>query len=235
MRLLVTLFCLLPLWLSAQETLSLYKNELGLDPVMWAINRRGPALIWKHALGPGQAANWHKRTALRLMGAYYHESLNSTFTQLPRIQGDSLFQEINTNGLKRHALLFAGLERQLSRKHWRLYYGFELGYWYWRATSDQVSQVSILSTGAIFSTKISDGETRNSGGRLGLFGGAQYFLNSRWSVGLELNLQTGLDFSRTRTRKNGQWGSDNTNTVFTVDSRQAPLVYLSWHFGAGKE
>ena len=234
MRPLITLFFLLPLWLSAQETLSLYKNEIGLDPVMWAVNRRGPGLVWKHAFWPGQTGNWHKRTVLRLTGAYFHETLNSTALQLPRIQGDSITQLLNTNGLKRHTLLFAGIERQFSRKSWRLYYGFDIGYRYWLASFDKVNLVTSISTGAVFSSVDSDSETRSSGGRLGLFGGAQYFFASAWSVGIELNMNAGIDYSSTRSRSMGVWGSAYNHMVFTVDSRQVPLVYLSWHFGKGE-
>ncbi|MBL7775011.1 MAG: hypothetical protein JNK89_03365 [Saprospiraceae bacterium] len=199
---------------------------------MLLTNKLGPGLVWKQALGPGQSANWHQRWAFRLSGAWYREGLNAE--QISFEKGDSLYQFLHFDGDKRHSQLFTGFERQYSKKRWRLYYGPEMGYWHWKATAKKEFRVVDKNTAGLIEFSSSESETRNHGLRLGLFGGAQFFFSGSWSIGAELNVQTGLDFSSTRNGTNGTLGDPYENTVYTVDARPAPLIYLSWHFGSQK-
>ena len=229
MRPLITLFCLLPLWLSAQAPPALYKNEIGIDPLIAITHSPGLGLVWKYVVGKVETTDWQKRTALRLAGAYYQDKIDTD--SLLFLSGDSIREYFTSNTKKHSGLVFAGIERQLTQGRLRFFYGVELGYRYSIYTADHEDRITSLSTGNIISSALSNSEVRTFGGRFGGLGGAEFFLGPHWSLGVELNLNMGLDLSRSRIQRNGVWGPSYENTVGTVDTRLAPLLYVSWHFG----
>ena len=215
--------------LSAQQSFPLYKQELGIDLWQWAGQRPGATLLWKYARAAASDRPWQNRLAFRLSGGFDREKVAAA--AVPRVHGDSLIQYLSTDPLKRRYFGFAGLEAQLTRGRWRFFYGGELGYRNNFYTAEVEQRISHRVTGELFSSLQYRNEIRTHEARAAAFGGVQFFFGKHWSIGTEIGLESGVDFSNTKTRRPGQADRSNDSVTFVFDMQPIRQVYVSYHFG----
>lgn len=221
-------FTLLPICWCQEPTPPIksgFANEIGIDFATLARGKKGTVILYKHAIGTPKSANWEKRTALRGLVGYYRESLlHSSF---PRIVGDSLFIE-TSQGNQEHYFVNLGVERQLSRRKFRLYYGADAGYRYRKYRAD--TQYEAYVQGAYSSYDQQQGEVRTNRYEASVFGGGNYFIWPQLSIGLELQVAFAIEMSSSDIIRDDQVISSDTNTLSDFSLNMPRLLYLSFHF-----
>lgn len=205
------------------------KNDLGLDLAHWLRADPGVVFVWKHAVGREQATSASARNALRLLGGFYRETLSPN--DLPVTVGDIRTERTTTNPLKRNYFLYGGLERQIHHRRWRFYFGGDAGYRYSRYTDDVEERTKNILSGELLSTDQYQGKVNTHYIRLSALGGVQFMLARRWSIGLELSFDAGLEFSRGDIIRDGVVTFSDDSTSFASDAQLLRLLYMSYHFG----
>lgn len=215
--------------ITAQNARPFFTNEIGLDLVHWAQGRPGITLLVKQALGQPKDLPWQNRSAIRLLGGYYRETIS--LYDFPIRKGDTLTQIFYTDPVKRHYFGYAGWEYQLTEGRWRMYFGGDAGYRYTAHTADRRSQTILQSTGELLGTDVYQSKVLTHSIKLGVFAGVQFFFAARWSAGVELNMEGGPEFIKTSSIRAGVETGSNKQTTFVLDARFGRLLYVSYHFG----
>lgn len=202
-----------------------FSQDLGVDfaPFVYGY---GASLLYKHSLGKTSDLQRKKRLALRLQLGYYEDPINSA-TLVGNVGSSTFYQEYS--GRTKHQLLRLGIENQISKKKFRVYYGADLGYRRWTALSDNQSIVSTSGQQTI--TDSWQGETTANVVEGSVLAGVNYFFLPRLSIGLETNISAGMEYSNVQTIRNGSTTSSGNSTLFEVKIPVIRLVYLSYHFG----
>lgn len=218
-----------PTIVSAQYLRPFFTNEIGLDLSNWVGVKPGITLLYKHATGQPQDLPWQNRSAIRLLGGYYRETIS--LYDFPIRKGDTLTQVFYTDPVKRHYFGYAGWEYQLTEGRWRMYFGADAGYRYTAHTADRRSQTILQSTGQLLDADVYQSEVLTHSIKLGVFAGVQFFFAAHWSAGVELNMDGGPEFIKSSSIRAGVETGSNKQTTFVLDARFGRLLYVSYHFG----
>lgn len=203
-----------------------FSQEIGLDFAPFVHGHSGASLLYKHSLGKTSDLQRKKRLALRLQLGYYEDPINSA-TLVGNVGSSTFYQAYS--GRSKHQLLRFGIEDQISKKNFRVYFGADLGYRRWTELSDNQSIVSTSGQQTI--TDSWQGETTANVAEASVLAGVNYFFLPRFSVGLETAVSAGMESSEVQTIRNGSTTSTNNNTLFEIKIPLIRLLYLSYHFG----
>lgn len=204
-----------------------YLNTIGVDVAPNLRGQSGASLIYKHSLASTTDLEQKNRYALRLLAGYYEEPYGSTGL-IKQVVDTFYLYEIS--GRNKHKFLSLGTELQVRKKRFQFHVGIDLGYEY--STSKSESQYFNLVNGDRFITKQYDGDSKSNTVVASLFAGVSYFFLPRFSVGMEANSSTALEFSKSIQQPIGGVPTQYRNTVFIADLKYFRLLYLSYHFGA---
>ncbi|MFN0216012.1 MAG: hypothetical protein ACKVT2_17265 [Saprospiraceae bacterium] len=203
-----------------------YSSEIGLDFASFARGEPGLILLYKRGLGNSADPERHHQFALRLQLGYYEDGY--TYSNFLRPVGDTTFS-IEGSGRSKHSFIRIGAEFQARISNFRLYAGPDLGYRQWtsKGESKYLSHVGGMS----FTTEEFEHDNKANVVEGSIFVGMQYFFLPRFSVGLEANASLGLEFSNSKTLKNGMLVISDTGSLIEFDVVLGRLLYLSYHFG----
>ncbi|MEO6760347.1 MAG: hypothetical protein ABIO24_12890 [Saprospiraceae bacterium] len=203
-----------------------FANEIGIDFATLVRGRKGAILLYKHAICMPEMAKWKKRTALRGLGGYYQEA-QSSFDYIPR-SGDTIFN-LYSQGSSQRYFAFLGIERQLTKGKFRVYFGGDAGCRHSIYRGD--GRKEVWTPGVFIYENTYQSEVRSNSIEASIFGGCNFFLYSRLSLGLELlHFSYAVELSSGSLFRDGVPFFSNRNTI-TVQNLDIPrLIYLSFHF-----
>lgn len=203
-----------------------FSQELGVDFAPFLRGQSGASLLYKHSLAKTTDVQRKKRVALRLQLGYYEDPINDA-SLLTQVADTTFFQEYS--GRSKHQLLRLGIETQISKKNFRLYFGADLGYRRWTELSD-IDFVKLVGSQKII-TESYQGDTKANVLEGSVLAGVNYFFLPRFSVGLESAISAGMESSKGQTIRNGTPTSTSVNTLLEFKLPLIRLLYLSYHFG----
>lgn len=225
----LVLLCCFINTVTAQNTRPVWNNEIGFDLRSSLLQGEGIKMLIKHRLDTVESAQTAKTA--RFLGGFFKE--NIPVYSFYRV-GDTLTTRTSDNSVKRNYFLFTGLEFQKTKKRWRFYTGPEFGYHYSIYKADYVLERKVQGSGVILENDVYNGEVTTQSPRIGGFAGLQYFFARRWSIGLEVNLDFGIEFSHSKTFRGGVVELENNNIAFDVNNQVVRLFYVSCHFGKNR-
>lgn len=211
-----------------QKTFPLFKNEIGLDAAPWARGDAGGSLILKKGLWSQTGEKKQRQNALRLIGGYYEEKYSAGVYYF---RMDSLHHDFTNNGLRKIAFCYLGDELQIRYNRWQFHFGVDIGYRRIWSNADYEHRITRVGLDTLIGQEFHQFKARSNGFRVGGFGGVDFFLFPRLSIGLEVLFEGGPNFERADTLENGAVTYSNKFAVFETDIKWLRLLYLSWHFG----
>ena len=203
-----------------------FLHEIGLDFAPFVRGQQGGSLIYKHKIGAVKVKKWRKQSALRLITGFYKNPIEQSTYQ--SLRNDTVFAESAGAYKANRYFVDIGFERQLDRNKLRFYYGAEVGYQ--GGTSNPVRHTEASVNGASFPYDFTQSKRRRNGPEISAFAGGNYFFLPHFSIGLEVHFTYGIDFSTTRTFRNGEMIRSDQNIVFVGATNLLHLLYLSYHF-----
>lgn len=168
----------------------------------------------------------------RLLGGYYQEKLSPSPFGYRR--GDTLTHKDYTHAMKYNYFVYAGLEFQKNKKRWRFYMGPDVGYRYSFSHLDHINTTTVFGADTILKTETYRTKGVTHSPRITIFGGTQFFFTPHLSLGLELNVDAGVEFVRIWSDIEDTKSYSN-HWNFNYDFRLFRLFYLSYHFGREQE
>mgnify|MGYP000936515294 CR=1 FL=1 len=223
--LLLTLFTTDLLRAQTEKISPNFRQEIGLDLSMPLHEYWGTSIVYKYHIGQPRFKKWQKRQAIRgLAGFYKHQ--NAALAEYAR--GDSAVI-LNIDGQERGAFIHGGWELQFTRKKLRFYFGGDVGFEYIHA--DYQNRYEIKENGISLTPYNTKTVSTRTIPKASAFGGINYFLTRRLSLGIEINMPFAIDIESSRTT--GQHtDSKYDNTVMEFGGDYFPrMIYISWHFG----
>ena len=224
--LVICFLCLATPCISQQDTLIKgYPNEIGLDFAPFLRGQQGLSLLYKHEAGHLKTGEWQKRNAVRVLAGFYKEELSSD--DLPYVKGDTTFTRYSTGDANNY-FINLGIERQLTKRKFRFYFGADIGFHGSFYKSD--TRVDAIVNGSTFPYDSYQGEVTARTLEASAFGGCNFFFLPRFSIGLELYYSLGIELSTSKIIRNGEVSSSNEQTTFVGVTDWPRLLYLSYHF-----
>ena len=211
---------------TAQKVRPVWKNEIGFDLRSSLLQGEGIEMIIKHRLDTVGAVRTAK--TLRFLGGFFKEVI--PVYSFYRV-GDTVVTRTSDHSVKRNYFLFMGLEFQKMKKRWRFYTGPEFGYHHSIYKADYLLEKKVQGSSVVLSSDVSNGEVTTRSPRVGGFAGLQYFFARRWSIGLEVSLNFGIEFTHSKTFQGGVVEGENNSIVLDLNNQLFRLFYLSCHFG----
>lgn len=219
----ITFFLTHCLHVSAQKLRPDFQTEIGIDAVV-PLQYEGFSIVVKT-----RAFNrFDGKPAWRLLGGYYQEQLYPFDFDFTR--ADTLFATIYGDNSKYNYFIYSGLEFHRDKRHWRFYVGPEVGFRYSVSHSQSTKTTQLVGTDSLLTTAKYSANIVTQSPHIAFLGGVQFFIIPHVSIGLELNVDSGLEFSQI----------ESINPLTTTRSRHVSfnhrinlirLLYLSYHFG----
>jgi hypothetical protein len=204
-----------------------FRQEIGLDLVPFIGGDKGFNVIWNRQIENIKVKKWDKRTMIHIHSAFIHQQFN-TYEPGYRYGFPDTLTSLTTSVFHKNTFRLAlGFERQISQNMIQFYYGAALSFQTNSIPSHSIQSFSYKNN---IQTLVSVNQAKSAGYQPGilLFGGCKYLFSPHWSVGLELDVNNGIEFRRTESSK---FGVDKS-TVLHSGWDYPLLLYVRYHFSA---